>query len=384
MAKHLSQAFAKPHRGIGVAVSPPALHPRFERLPQLPAGSLAMDVATYLPNIHQEAASAGKLVLHAFGDSGGVYGTQAQDAVAAALEAQLTAADPAAKPRFLFHLGDVVYFNGEDKLYPTQFYEPYQYYDAPVFAIPGNHDGDTHVRRGDPADTDPYSLYGFMQNFCNRAGAVTFKHRAPMNQPYCYWRLEAPFVQIVGLYSNVDGTLDEGSDTTQRDWLQKQVESVPKNKWLIVTVHHPCYSLDTVHGGYGEILKSLDAACSGAGRFPDLVLSGHVHDYQRFSRKQGGASIPYIICGNAGYANDERLLHKLQSRVANSQMPFKTVDQPGVALEAFDDSNSGFLRLTASARALTVDYFAVPFRGNADTSTAADSVTVPASSAKTA
>lgn len=384
MAKKHSPTFAKARRGTGVAVSPPARNPRFEQLPPLPAGSLVMNAATYLPNIHQQAAAAGKLVFHAFGDSGGVYGTQAQDAVAGALDAQVNAADATSKPQFLFHLGDVIYFNGEDKLYPTQFYEPYQYYNAPIFAIPGNHDGDTHVRSGDPPDTDPYSLYGFMQNFCNRTGAVTFKHRPPMNQPYCYWQLDAPFVRIVGLYSNVDGTLDEGNDTTQTDWLQQQVEAAPKNKWLIVAVHHPCYSLDTVHGGYSAILKSLDAAFAGAKRFPDLVLSGHVHDYQRFSRKQGSASIPYIICGNAGYANDEKLLHKLESAVAESQLPFKTADQAGVALEAFDQSNAGFLRLTAGAHDLTMDYFAVPFSGSARVTMPADTVTVHASSAKTA
>ena len=342
-----------------------------------------MSVAKYLPTIEKDAKAAGKLVFHAFGDSGGIYGTEAQDAVAKAIEAQIEQSDAASKPKFLFHLGDIVYFNGEDKLYVTQFYEPYQNYNAPIFGIPGNHDGDTHVKPGDPADTDPSSLFGFMQNFCNSAGVNKFKHRSPMNQPYCYWTLEAPYVQIVGLYSNVDGNLDPTGKTVQKDWLKAQIEAVPADKWFILAIHHPCYSLDSVHGGYAQVLTDLDAAFRAARRFPDVVLSGHVHNYQRFSRKQGKGSIPYIINGNSGYANNVKLLHKLQAAVAGAALPYQAADQPDVSLTAFDEKNSGFLRVTASPRELTVEYFAVPFDGDANINNHTDVVTVPAAKPKT-
>lgn len=46
------------------------------------------------------------------------------------------------RPSFLYHLGDVVYFYGEASNYYPQFYEPYAFYPVPIFAIPGNHDGD--------------------------------------------------------------------------------------------------------------------------------------------------------------------------------------------------------------------------------------------------
>jgi predicted phosphodiesterase len=376
-------AFAKAKRGSGNAVSPAPAHPRFEPLPPLPAADLSMSVAKYLPTIEKDAKAAGKLVFHAFGDSGGIYGTEAQDAVAKAIEAQIEQSDAASKPKFLFHLGDIVYFNGEDKLYVTQFYEPYQNYNAPIFGIPGNHDGDTHVKPGDPADTDPSSLFGFMQNFCNSAGVNKFKHRSPMNQPYCYWTLEAPYVQIVGLYSNVDGNLDPTGKTVQKDWLKAQIEAVPADKWFILAIHHPCYSLDSVHGGYAQVLTDLDAAFRAARRFPDVVLSGHVHNYQRFSRKQGKGSIPYIINGNSGYANNVKLLHKLQAAVAGAALPYQAADQPDVSLTAFDEKNSGFLRVTASPRELTVEYFAVPFDGDANINNHTDVVTVPAAKPKT-
>ena len=44
-------------------------------------------------------------------------------------------------PAFFFHLGDVVYNFGEGQYYYDQFYEPFRFYDRPIFAIPGNHDG---------------------------------------------------------------------------------------------------------------------------------------------------------------------------------------------------------------------------------------------------
>jgi len=70
-----------------------------------------------------------------------------------------------------------------------------------------------------------------------------------MTQPYCYWTLIAPYIRILGLYSNVDGLID----AQQQLWLQQQLTSCPKDKWLILAVHHPCYSLDTTHGGYLDI-----------------------------------------------------------------------------------------------------------------------------------
>ncbi|HXP52820.1 MAG TPA: hypothetical protein VN922_22930, partial [Bacteroidia bacterium] len=43
---------------------------------------------------------------------------------------------------FLFHVGDVVYNFGEADDYYSEFYEAFAHYPAPIFAIPGNKDGD--------------------------------------------------------------------------------------------------------------------------------------------------------------------------------------------------------------------------------------------------
>lgn len=376
-------SFAKPKIQPGNAVAHEPAHQIFYDPPKLPVGDLVKALSSVLPSIGATAAKNKKLVFHMLGDTGGVYGTEAQDAVAAAMVKQL-GSDGGIAPEFFYHLGDVVYFNGQSNLYTPQFYEPYQNYDAPIFAIPGNHDGDSRVMKGDPADNDPYSLFGFMENFCDQTATPQFKHRNTMNQPYCYWRLTAPFVQIIGLYSNVDGNLDKSGDSGQYDWFVDQLKAVPSDKWLIVAVHHPCYSLDSAHGGYPDILDSLDAAFKAAKKQPDAVLSGHVHNMQMFSREFGSKTVPYIICGNGGYAHNEKSMHQMQKLVAGSQLPFQTLNDKSVSLTAFDTAHSGFFRVTAGQSELTFDYFAVPFDGEADTLNPYKTVTVQAGRAKTA
>src|SRR5947208_1964415 len=80
--------------------------------------------------------ASGQIVFHTVGDTGGVHGTDAQEAVSETMEAQCPSnpADPG--PAFFYHLGDVIYYNGQSSLYDSQFYEPYKYYPRVIFAIP--------------------------------------------------------------------------------------------------------------------------------------------------------------------------------------------------------------------------------------------------------
>ena len=132
-------------------------------------------------------------------------------------------------------------------------------------------------------------------------------------------------------------------------------------------MHHPCFSLDETHGGYVEILSAMDAAFKAADRIPDIVLSGHAHSYQRFSRALFGKSLPYIVAGAGGFANSSRSLHKLQRGLVIDQLPFTTT-LSAVRLESFDVMNAGFLRLTAgprTSRSITSRYLSTTRRSNA-------------------
>ena len=148
----------------------------------------------------------------------------------------------------MYHLGDVIYFNGQSSLYKSEFYEPYQYYPALIFAIPGNHDRDTRVQKGDLPDPEP-SLYGFYNNFCDTAPRHVTPYRMSMTQPYVYWTLDAPFVTIIGLYSNVEGSLDARGRNDQQHYLETQMKAADPKKKLLLTVHHPPFSLDHCTAG---------------------------------------------------------------------------------------------------------------------------------------
>jgi len=53
------------------------------------------------------------------------------------------------------------------------------------------------------------------------------------------------------------------------------------------------------------MLKDLDAAFNTAGIAPDAVVSGHAHNYQRFTRivtvNGKTMQVPYIVAGNGGH-----------------------------------------------------------------------------------
>jgi hypothetical protein len=361
--------FAKERRRYGDPVALPKASPSFVPPFLTNLTNLNLSLGVVVPHTNAAIQEAGRLVFHMVGDTGGIYGPELQEAIAEAMEQQIRKTNGADKPGFFYHLGDVVYFNGQSELYRPQFYEPYQYYPAPIFAIPGNHDGDIHVRPGDQPDSEP-SLTGFRVNFCDDQPHHLFPYRQTMTQPYAYWTLDTPVATIIGLYSNVDGTLDGRGTNEQQIWLEQQFKDADKDNCLLVAVHHPPYSLDGPHGGSPDILVAIDTAIKNTGRYPDAVFSGHVHNYQRFKRVLDRREIPYVVAGAGGYANQPKLLHHLQKdsdtgkTMEEERLPFPTTE-PGVTLEKFDRSAGGFLRITidSKARKLTGEYFLVPFDG---------------------
>jgi acid phosphatase type 7 len=295
--------------------------------------------------------NAGKLVLHMMGDTGGVKSPQPQHIVAAAMEKDFKA--PAAdRPSFLYLLGDIIYFHGERSEYYPQLYEPYATYPAPIMAIPGNHDGDP-VAGGEP------SLAAFVDHFCSKTSHRPVEaqetHRDTMIQPNVFWTLRAPFLTIIGLYSNVPegGRLDDH----QIAWLRTELAAAPRDAILLVTVHHPLYSADVHHGGSAHLGDVLDTAVHDAGRTPDAVFTGHVHNYQRFTRLLGGRPVPYVVAGAGGYWH----LHALALDGTGQPLP-KPWPVPGtdLTLENYVASRHGYLRLTASSNALRGEYITVP------------------------
>jgi hypothetical protein len=257
----------------------------------------------------KEIEQLGEIRFHALGDSGTGNAHEAEQ-VSDEMATDYKAGAGALNPAFLFHLGDVIYGNDKANHYGERFYSPYRHYPGKIIAIPGNHDGEVRSPADDPA------LSAFLANFCAAHPAVapqaaaTGIYRQTMNQPGVYWMLDAPFLRIIGLYSNsienpgyLEGKSKDGKlDSSQLTWLRDTLSGIAKNKdkkALVIATHHPPYSA-AGHSPSAEMSASIDHACSSAGVTPDAFLSAHAHNYQHYTRRIGGKKVPYIVAGTGG------------------------------------------------------------------------------------
>jgi hypothetical protein len=321
---------------------------------------------------------AGQIVFHCVGDTGSVSGPTTQSLVADKMGSDFDEANPANVPSFFFHLGDVVYYFGEATYYYDQFYEPYRDYPAPIVAIAGNHDGVVYA--SDPETT----LEAFERNFCAAIAAPSPDAgglaRTTMIQPGVYFTFEAPFVRVLGLYSNVledPGVISAQSATTaantvldarQTDFLTaalKRIKSESFTGAVIIAVHHPPFTGGSTHGGSPLMLADIDAACTAAGVWPHAVFSGHAHNYQRYTRTLNGMQIPFLVAGCGGHTP----LSKMRTTL-RTPYPIDT----SLTLNSYDDTDFGYLRVIVNAETLTIEFH--PQSDGATTKTPDDTVTV--------
>jgi hypothetical protein len=154
-------------------------------------------------DIENAITRAGQIVFHSVGDTGNTKGPHDMELVTDKMVSDYNETDPRAVPSFLYHLGDVVYSFGEAGYYYDQFYDPFRNYPAPIFAVPGNHDGMV------APNTSVESLAAFLENFCasgqapHRTAESGGLARTAQVQPGVYFTLEAPFVRILGFIATV-------------------------------------------------------------------------------------------------------------------------------------------------------------------------------------
>jgi hypothetical protein len=337
------------------------------------------------------------MVFHCAGDTGATQGPQTENEVVDKLLSDFTGEPVDTQPQFFYNLGDIVYSFGEHKYYYDQFYAAYRDYPRPIFAIAGNHDG---IVLPPPAGDSTPTLSAFLANFCS----ASFTHsvdamgisRTTMIQPSVYFTFEAPFIRILGIYSNIlenPGVISSTKNPStgkpqfpeltdvQLDYLTTALTRVKKEKFkvaVVIAVHHPPYAYGT-HSGSMVMLKEIDAICDATGVWPHAILSGHAHNYQRYTRTIGKRQIPFVVCGNGG--------HGLQTITRGS--PIRTPQtmnmfaQPerndAVTLENYDDKQYGYLRIIVNSSQLRIEYH--PASDGATTKTPNDFVTVDLASA---
>jgi hypothetical protein len=290
------------------------------------------------PEIAQNLKVAKKMVFHVLGDSGGIVDGEYQNHVVAQMISQLVPGDPSS-PQFCYHVGDVVYFTGSHDDYYAQFYEPYSHYTPPILSIPGNHDGEVD----NPAlqtSLDGWVDY-FMQAHPDVDPISKDAPRVGLNLPNPYWTLITPFATFIGMYSNVP---EGGSiDSTQQQWITNEFATAPKDLPIILAMHHPIYSFDVFHSGSSKMADVLENAIRDTGRVPNLVLAGHVHDYQRIEKTIApSVPTPFIVTGNGGYHN----LHALHSKAGD------VAPDTGAVLRYGNDKTWGFLTLVIDGKTI--------------------------------
>jgi len=330
-----------------------------------------LDLGDFLPtDVANAIDQAGRITFHAVGDTGAAKVSRSQTA-ATAIQHEAGVADAMAAdvqsqgvngPAFFFNLGDVIYNFGEGQYYYDQFYEPFREYDRPIFAIPGNHDGMVFGSASSAPQVP--TLAAFLTNFCAAeagpspdAGGLV---RSVMTQPGVYFTLEAPFVSIIGLYSNV---LDSGAGVLssqkghfplvddQLTFLKSELMRLKPDREagkraVLIALHHPPLSADARHGGSSGELADIDACCTAAGLWPDAVLSGHAHLYQRFTRVIQGKETPYVVAGSGGFAATPPVggLPNAPIKIGN----YTLVVNPIVEF--------GYLTITTDAKTLTITF----------------------------
>jgi hypothetical protein len=354
--------------------------------------------AAYWPQVAKGIQTAKQIVFHSIGDSGAsnVKKYPNELRVSDQLTADFHTSNPGDRPAFLYHLGDVVYDFGEAQYYYDQFYEPYRDYAAPIFAIPGNHD--SFIVPGTAAGKEP--LETFTRNFCAKAPAVTSEagslHRTAMTHPGVYFTLDAPFVRIIGLFSNSledpgvissEGGKWKAVPDVQLEFLTAQLKNIKTTGYkgaVLLATHHPAFSFAPQknaagtggkHSGNSVMLQEIDKICKAVGVYPHAFLSGHAHNYQRYTRTVNFAGstyhVPFIVCGDGGHNANPLVRAKKGQSPQEPRTPTDvsyldtTTQSRTLVLERYDDRNYGYLRITVDEEQLHISFHNVGTAGPA-------------------
>lgn len=217
--------------------------------------------------------------------------------------------------RFAIIASDVIYPTGSVNEYGPKFFRPYQDFDAPIYAVPGNHDwydglgGFMRVFCGAP-ELPPESAPVFPSRAWWRrlfwknpdvpdekrlAEAESLRSRPAQRatQPGPYWMMDAGPLRIIGIDTGIIG----GIDAEQGEWLRR-VSQGPRPKLLITG--KPIYADGTyrpcpIEGGgtVDEIVR--DPACNYV-----AAIGGDIHNYQHYPVKVGDRTIQYLVSGGGG------------------------------------------------------------------------------------
>ena len=166
----------------------------------------------------------------------------------------------------------------------------------------------------------------------------------------------------------------------QLEFLEAQLDKIKADKYggaVLIAVHHPPFSFGVkpkthsaggLHGSSTDMLHQIDTICAKVGVYPHAFISGHAHNYQRYTRtvNMGGKAfdVPFIVCGDGGHHVNAIVR---AARGEHAQEPhFGTdvkyldvspaVEAKGLELEKYNDKGYGYLRISADKEHLTIGF----------------------------
>lgn len=181
---------------------------------------------------------------------------------------------------FTIGLGDLT-ANGRDPVQWLSFQQTLApvLQQRPAFLIAGNHDYDNYYE-----DLTPRQ---YLQHVHGTTGGPS------------YFAWQQGYACFISLDPNSRFPL--GFDDTQQQWLMQQLQSTAwrEARWRFLLVHQPPYGQGWKgYAGDSCIQELVDSLAETHGI--DFVLSGHIHDYERLSRRYGRQKTHFLILGGAG------------------------------------------------------------------------------------
>lgn len=208
------------------------------------------------------------------------------------------------KPDLVVIPGDVVYQRGLYSEYLSNFFPIYNGEKAsdssvplmrsiPIAAVLGNHDI-ALSGRGCDLDRFPEAMAYFLfwqaplNGFGTSHGDSCPTLKGAIGRQEMFKKSAGESFPTMANYSfdfgNSHWTVLDGnyymnwSDARIREWLEKDLKSVPDGKWKFVTFHQPAFSIDAPHGKEQRMRLVTDILQKYK---VDLVLAGHSHCYER-------------------------------------------------------------------------------------------------------
>ncbi|GFZ08732.1 purple acid phosphatase 22 [Actinidia rufa] len=133
----------------------------------------------------------------------------------------------------------------------------------------------------------------------NARWLMPYEESGSQSNLYYSFDVAGTHIIMLGSYTDFDAS------SKQYKWLEADLAKVNRSEtpWLVVLLHAPWYNSNAAHKGEGDSMRKAMEEMLYKARV-DVVFSGHVHAYERFTRVYGNKADPcgpvYVTIGDGG------------------------------------------------------------------------------------